>query len=332
MNNRKFLYSENLLKNEEGGVALILVLWVMVILVAIVGEFAYSMRTEINITRNFKEEEESYQLALAGIERAKLEILLAKNAQYVYLNEDGVLLFKKEKKVEGKEEDEIPERKGELGKGTFSYTLTDENGKLNINTAPPPQIRYIIDNSGVDITDVDTIIDSIIDWIDADNLHMLNGAEDDYYESLEKPYSSKDGPFDSIYELLLVKGVTPEIFYGSMKEEEDEGKNGEDEKKEYEGIAQYFTIWGSGLINVNTAPQRVLEAVFGAARAENIIIQRGTGPILTSMPGAAITSFVFTIISTGTTADGRIKRAVKTTIRREGNKLKTLYWDDNFIL
>ena len=324
MNNKKFLYSENLLKNERGGVALILVLWVMVILVAIVGEFSYSMRTELNITRNFKEEEESYQLALAGIERAKIEILSAKDALYTYLNEDDVLVLKKD--------DENPKRQGSLGNGNFSYTIIDEDGKLNINTAPPPQIRYIIDNSGVDITDVSIIVDSIIDWIDADNLHMLNGAEEDYYQSLEKPYSCKDGVFDSINELLLVKGITPEIFYGSMKEEEDEEKNGEDEKKEYEGIAQYFTIWGSGLINVNTAPQRVLEAVFGAARADSIIIQRGTGPILTSMPGAAITSFVFTIISTGTTADGKIKRLVKITVRREGNKLKTLYWDDNFIL
>lgn len=324
MNNRKFLYFGNLLKNERGGVALILVLWVMVILVAIVGEFAYSMRTELNITRNFKEEEESYQLALAGVERAKIEILSAKDASYTYLNEDEILVFKKD--------DENPERQGSLGSGDFSYTITDEDRKLNINTASPPLIRYIIDNSGVDITDVDVIVDSIIDWIDADNLHMLNGAEEDYYQSLEKPYSCKDGPFDNINELLLVKGITPEIFYGSRKEGEDEEKSGEDEKKEYEGIVQYFTLWGSGLINVNTAPQKVLEAVFGAAQAENIIRQRGTGPILTSVPGGAITSFVFTIISTGTTADGKIKRLVKTTVRREGNKLKTLYWDDNFIL
>ena len=324
MNNRKFLYFGNLLKNERGGVALILVLWVMVILVAIVGEFAYSMRTELNITRNFKEEEESYHLALAGVERAKIEILSAKDASYTYLNEDEILVFKKD--------DENPERQGSLGSGNFSYTITDEDRKLNINTASPPLIRYIIDNSGVDITDVDTIVDSIIDWIDADNLHMLNGAEEDYYQSLEKPYSCKDGLFDNINEMLLVKGITPEIFYGSRKEGEDEEKSGEDEKKEYEGIAQYFTLWGSGLINVNTAPQKVLEAVFGAVQAENIIIQRGTGPILTSVPAGAITSFVFTIISTGTTADGKIKRLVKTTVRREGNKLKTLYWDDNFIL
>lgn len=321
MNNRKFLYSENLLKNESG-VALILVLWVMVILVAIVSEFAYSMRTELNITRNFKEEEESYQLALAGIECAKMEIILAKNSLYAYLTEDGILVFKKEK------EEEIPERKGELGKGTFSYTITDEEGKLNINTAPPPQIRYIISNSGVDVTDVDTIVDSIIDWKDTDNLHMLNGAEEDYYQSLENPYSSKDGPFDSIDELLLVKGITQEIFYGSMKKEEDEEKNGEDEEKEYEGIAQYFTPWGSGRLNINTAPQKVLEAVFGAAQAENIIKQRAAAPVLQG----AIRPSVFTITSTGTTIDGKIKRTIKTTIRREGNKFKTLYWDDNFIL
>ena len=328
MNNRKFLYSENLLKNESG-VALILVLWVMVILVAIVSEFAYSMRTELNIPRNFKEEEESYQLALAGIECAKMEIILAKNSLYAYLTEDGILVFQKEK------EEEIPERKGELGKGTFSYTITDEEGKLNINTAPPPQIRYIISNSGVDVTDIDTIVDSIIDWKDTDNLHMLNGAEEDYYQSLENPYSSKDGPFDSIDELLLVKGVTPEIFYGSMKEEEDkeknegdEEKNGEDEEKEYESIAQYFTPWGSGRLNINTASQKVLEAVFGAAQAENIIKQRTANPALQG----AIKPSVFTITSTGTTIDAKIKRTIKTTIRREGNKLRVLYWNDNFIL
>ena len=321
MNNRKFLYSENLLKNERGGVALILVLWVMVILVAIVGEFAYSMRTELNITRNFKEEEESYQLALAGIESAKMEILLAKNSLYVYLTEDGILVFKKEK------EEEIPERKGELGKGTFSYTITDEEGKLNINTAPLEQIKSIIISSGVDVTDVDTIGDSIFDWRDTNNLHMLNGAEEDYYQSLENPYSSKDGPFDSIDELLLVKGVTPEIFYGSMKEGEDEEKSGEDEKKEYEGIAQYFTPWGSGQLNINTAPQKVLEVVFGAAQSENFIKQREAG-----VRQGNIVPSIFTITSTGTTIDGKIKRTIKTTIRREGNKLKTLYWDDNFIL
>src|SRR4030042_7184530 len=80
------------LRNETGAVALIVVLWVIVLLTAIVGEFSYSMRTEINITRNYKEESEAYYLALAGLEKAKMEILLTES-HYTYLNEDGVLVF-----------------------------------------------------------------------------------------------------------------------------------------------------------------------------------------------------------------------------------------------
>ena len=82
--------------NETGGVALVLVVWVIVVLTAIVGEFSYTMRTEINIARNFKEEEEAYQLALAGIEKAKLELLSVNRSEVMYLDEEGMLLFGEE--------------------------------------------------------------------------------------------------------------------------------------------------------------------------------------------------------------------------------------------
>lgn len=299
---RRILFFGNLLKDRKGGVALILVVWVMVILIAIVGEFSYSMRTEINITRNFKEEEESYQLALAGIERAKVEILSAKEPSYVYLDEDGMLVF-------GQEEEKTV-REGKLEKGTFSYTIADEDGKLNINNASLPQLKYIIRNTGVDITEVDTIVDSIIDWRDTNDLHMLNGAEEDYYQSLQRPYSCKDGPFNIIDELLLVKGVTPEIFYG---------------------ITPYLTTWSSNRININTASREVLEAAFGITAAENIIRQREDGPILSPVSGGSVTSFFFTVISTGATGDGTIKRTIKAGLKKNGEKLEIIYWNDNFI-
>ena len=183
----------NQLKEDAGGVALILVVWVMIILVAIVGEFSYSMRTEINITRNFKEEAQAYQLALAGIESAKFEILSAEKPADMYVNENGILLFN--------QDEEEPERKDELGNGTLKYDIVDEEGKLNINKASRDQLEYIFLDSGVDFTEVDEIVDSIIDWRDSNDLHMLNGAEEDYYRSLPEPYSCKDGPFDSVEEL-----------------------------------------------------------------------------------------------------------------------------------
>src|SRR4030066_755508 len=94
----------DLFSEQTGGVALILVIWVVIILMAIVGEFSYSMRTELNIAKNFKEEEEAYQLALAGIEQAKVEILSSKESTYIYLNDENILTF------EGG--DEVPVRNG----------------------------------------------------------------------------------------------------------------------------------------------------------------------------------------------------------------------------
>ena len=294
--------------------ALVLVLWVMVVLIAIVGEFSYSMRTEINITRNFKEEEEAYQLALAGIEQAKLEILSVKKPAVMYLNEEGILVFD--------EEAEEPEREGELGKGSFKYTITDEDGKLNINKASVGQLKNLFIETGVDITEVDTIVDSIMDWLDTNDLHRWNGAEEDYYSSLKEPYSCKDGPFDSIEELLLVKGMSREILYGS---------GDEDDENIYQGVAEYLTVYGSGNININTAPEVVLEVRLGAENANNIINRREEGPLSAPVANGKVTSSFFTIISTGANADDTIKRSVKAIIQKKNKNLETLYWNDNFI-
>ena len=259
------------LTNEGGFGALIMVVWIVVMLMAIAGEFSYSMKTEINIMTNFKEEEEAYRLALAGIEKAKMELLLMKEPAYVYLNENsGLMLGEPE---EDGEEVMVMERKGELETGSFTYTIADEEGKININTASPEQIRAILIESGVDTEEVDTIKDSIMDWRDGNDLHMLNGAEEDYYQSLDPPYSSKDGFFYVIEELLLVKGMSPEILYG-LKGEEDDG-----EEVIYTGLIDFFTVVGSGRTNINTASETVLETLFGTDNALNIITQREAGPI-----------------------------------------------------
>ncbi len=315
------IYATVRLTDNRGGVALILVIWVMVILVAIVGEFSYSMRTEISIVKNFKEEEEAYQLALSGIEAAKAEIL-ASSAEPggMYVNEDGILVL-------NAQEDEEPERKDKLGKGTFEYTIIDEGGKLNINTASKQQLKHVFRYTGVEGAELDTIVDSIIDWRDRDNLHMLNGAEEDYYQSLKRPYSCKDGPLDSVEELLLVKGMTPEILHGSARAVSSETGEGE---KSYSGVARYLTVNGSGRININTAPEVVLEAVLGPEKANNIIVQREAGPLSGPNGGGGVSSGVFTVISTGSNADGTIRRTVKAILQRKQNDMEIVYWNDNF--
>jgi type II secretory pathway component PulK len=303
-----------LFTDQTGGVALVLVIWVIVVLIAIVGEFSYSMRTEINITRNFKEEEEAYQLALAGIQQAKAEILNAKDLSKMYVDGNGVLIIDPE--------EEAPARKDNLGNGNYQYTITDENGKLNLNTATIEQLRSIFMNSGVESTDLDTIVDSILDWRDTDDLHMLNGAEDDYYQSLDRPYSSKDGPFDLPEELLLVKSITPGIFYGLKTD--NEGKT-------FDGVGKYFTVYGSGVINKWTAPKVVLEAAYGPDEASNIITQREAGQLNVPNAGSKVVPEFFSIVSTGKNADGTIKRTVKTVVQKQDDTLEIICWNDNII-
>lgn len=302
---------------QAGGVALILVVWVMVVLIAIVGEFSYSMRTEINITRNFKEDEQAYHLAVAGLEAAKAEILSAKDPSKMYVAEDKVLLFDRDSEA-------APVREEDLGNGKFKYNINDEDGKLNINTATEAQLKQFFLNAGLEATDVDTIVGSILDWIDTDDLHRLNGAEEDYYQSLEAPYSCKDGPLSSVDELLLVKGMTPEVLYGPKESGRAQGGA---------GLAQYLTVaTPDNKINVNTAPKAVLDVILTPEAADSIILQRETAQV-TVLSGSysKVSSDFFTIISTGSNTDGTIKRTIKTIVHRKGGGLEAIYWNDNII-
>ena len=65
------------------------------------------------------------------------------------------------------------------------------------------------------------VADAIVDWLDMDSSPRPYGAEDDYYTALSPPYHCKNGPLDSLEELLLVRGVTPELLFGN-----DQNRNG----------------------------------------------------------------------------------------------------------
>lgn len=127
-----------------------------------------------------------------------------------------------------------------IGDRDCEVSISDESGKINVNK--------ITDDMRVSFTKVlkayklkelvaETITDSILDWLDEDELHHVNGAEKDYYATLSDPYEPKNGPFESIEELTLVKGVTPQIF---------------------DLLRDHLTIYGSGKVNVNFASKEVL--------------------------------------------------------------------------
>jgi type II secretory pathway component PulK len=92
----------------------------------------------------------------------------------------------------------------------YTVKIADEAGKLNINTATRDQFLGLLD-WGMD----ESIADAIIDWRDADEEPGEQGTEGGYYENLPYRYKIRNGPFKTVRELLKVRGVTEEMFYGT---------------------------------------------------------------------------------------------------------------------
>ncbi len=99
----------------------------------------------------------------------------------------------------------------------FRFGLTDESAKLNLNTLIhadtwiPGGGRQLLMALPLMTEDV---ADAIMDWLDADDELRDYGTEGSYYASQSTPYAAKNGPMDSLEELLLVRGVTPQLLFG----------------------------------------------------------------------------------------------------------------------
>jgi len=322
-------------EHNEKGVAMLVVIWALVLLIALGTEFATSMKTEVNATRNFKEDIESYHLARAGLAMAEAEILQA--AKYHADNPEvglivGTRLAEAEEPTgrapasggeEVLEPPPLPLRNGiELGGGTVSYTIIDENRKIPINTASREVLVRALARSGLhreeDKEIIDTIADSILDWIDTDDNHRIHGAENEYYSRLDPPYVAHNGPIQALESLLKVRGMTPEIFYGPP----GGGANA--------GFRRFFTTYNTGPVNPNTAERTVLSLVFDAQQVDEIMGNRAEFGYHNTTR-----STYFRIVSTGRVANSATRHTLVALMEKVGSDeqpaLVTHYWNDNFI-
>ena len=243
------------------GVALIMVLWVIAILSVIVMEFAFAMRTEVTISQHYKGEVQLYAYAEGGIHRAIAEL--------IYKHDPAIQQLRKaEKVVEVSENKEwITDGRPYLlpyDQGTCEIRVMGEAGKVNLNLVSDSALRKMIGQMGLEGEARDVVVDSILDWRDTDDLYRINGAENDYYQSLKEPYNTKNGNFDSVEELLLVRGVTPDLFYGKKGVKKEETGEGEGEGKGEIGLRDLFSLYSSGeQIDINSAALPVLRVVLG---------------------------------------------------------------------
>jgi general secretion pathway protein K len=282
------------LKNDRG-IALFMVLWVLMLLSVIVGEFCYAMRTEMNVTRNYKEQREAYYIALAGFNRAVAELVrqgVMGGSPVIGEEGIGILRSVHGKPAEKKDEADVERPEWRINAkipaedfegGRFHVWIGNESGKADINQAGESMLKMLLDAFDLDEKEKSIIADSILDWRDANDLHRLNGAEDDYYRSLKRPYACKDADFDTVEELLLVRGVTEELFYGGLREMVTIMGDGRSSGKPARKAVQQANVVGDQKINLNAASPRMLRALPGMTdeAVEGIVAFRKEADLVT---------------------------------------------------
>lgn len=272
--------------DREDGFALVIVLWLFTVLFVLGAEFAGSMRQDATATKNFADETESYYLASAAVNLTFYRAFVDRDR--------GARMRLQEEDPENQPGLDVEDRRGPLVQrdglwheievlgAPVMVRVTDEGGKIPINfpasafdTKLYPMLVHVLSNMGVEPDAASAIADSIIDWQDEDDEHRLNGAESDYYLGLPNPYKAKNARLDAIEELLQIKGVTPELFYGGTE-------------KFPVGLKDVFTIFNdTGEVNLRASPPEVKYVLFGLDEEElaqveqQVAEQQGAiGPIL----------------------------------------------------
>jgi general secretion pathway protein K len=280
-------------RRNESGIALIIVMIAITVLGILAAGFAYSMKVETKLAQNANSETELIWLGRSGVELARWYYAELKKTPGPYLNDQwpGILVASNSV-LEG-----FSLKNYELGEGgRISLTVTDLERKLNINVADEAVLQQALRLVGVDAGDFSGICGSILDWIDPDNNTHIGGTESDYYQGLTPPYFARNRPIDDLSELLLVRGVTPEIFWGGGVTnhplpafQRRLGRVGwnSDMPAYNVGLSDLFTPISSGQININTASREVLQAIpmIDENIAEGIIRYRTEGEgFVSAMP------------------------------------------------
>lgn len=244
-------------RSDEAGVALVLALVFIVLLTVLVVDFSYEMQVEATIVSSADSDLRAYLAAKSAVS-AGIGLLAAD------LLEGEAMALSDEIDVY----DSLDEAWAQslpvetLNDDTMHATIVDEYGKINLNALIfsdeesgeeqvfeelADALRMLFELRGA----VEDPVDALIDWLDSDDLPSDNGAENDYYASLGTPYSCKNGPMDSIEELLLIPGIDIDQYLGYP-----EG--------EIPPLSDLLTVHGhpEGRVNVNTASVEVLEAIF----------------------------------------------------------------------
>jgi len=313
--------------HRRRGGALLAVLWLSAALSAIAYSLANTVRGEVERTSTAVDGVRTYYLARAGVERGILYMQwkdqIPAGSPLKYGPGNPVLRFP-------------------FPSGQAWVEVVPETAKLNINTATPLDLMRLLTAMGVAPVRAEQIVLAIVDWRSPAGVTPF----DAFYQSLTPSFRSRHASFEETEELLLVRGMTPELYYGGY----DHDATGRLVPRA--GLRDCVAVFGStGGIDVNTAQPAVLVAIgFSPQAAVAIVARRSAQPFqnpgevsafLGGSPASARLrvggNVIFTFRSTGRIQlpNGQLsdlRRTVAATVifrPEEEITLQTLRWYDN---
>jgi len=269
---------------------LVAVLWCLVLLSVLVLGLLHSTRMDLRLVKNYGDRIQAHYLALAGLERAKAVVYhdCVSRRQTAASHTGSVY-------NDNQDFRDIP-----FGRGHFSvlrppegdesgpiFGVSDEESRLDVNTAATNELTRI---PGLKAS----VAAAIVDWRSGTNAQVAGGAGPDYYAGLQPPYESRNAPFQTVRELLMVKGVTHSDLLGDEADRANEPDALSSELGGFfdAGWASVLTVQstdknvsadGKDRINIQNADEAALTGIQGITPqiARAIIAYRGQHPFQT---------------------------------------------------
>lgn len=226
---------------KERGGALLAVLWLSAALSAIAFTVATSVRGETERAATASDGLKAYYLAAGAVQRATLYVLWGSS----YRNPDGTPRFYNRG---------TPFLRMAFPSGEALVEVIPEAARLNVNTATAEELFRLFAVMGVPPERAREMAMAIVDW----RTPMPAGLSpfDQYYLSLNPSFRGRHASFEEIEEVLLIRGMTPELFYGSYVPNPGGGLTPRG------GLRDCLTVYGAdNSIDVNTAEPAILQSL-----------------------------------------------------------------------
>lgn len=223
---------------KQDGIIIIAVLWICALIMWLALQLGTETRLQAEERVHLLRQSQALYLAIGGAYEA-----IARMGQPIPLDTD------EPDSSNWQPNGKIHEVKYKSGKALV--TIQKETSKVNVNEASQEQIKAVLEKAGLEENNADELADTIADFVDSDDTPRLHGAEEDYYLKQDLHHVPFNNKLTSLDQLLLIPGVTQQLFYGFDLGKEDEEKGDSDIEvpllSAEDSLFQMLTVYGNNL-------------------------------------------------------------------------------------